>query len=371
MILDRREFLAAATGMALSACAAARRTSAPLRVLMLGGTNYVGHALVQESIERGHQVTIFNRGQTNPHFFPDVEKLRGDRVRSQGEALAALRGRDWDVVLDTWSTAPAAVAVAAERLRGHVGHYLFVSSIAVYGSFRDVGIDETARTVRTSQITDAWSETIPYPVAKRKAEEHVQEQFERHTILRATSINGFDPSRRPSNQQVYWPIRMDHGGAVLAPGDGLDPFQYIDVKDLASFALAAAERDLRGIFNAVGPRMPIGFGTYLDTLRQVGGPRATLTWVPADFLQRMGVLPFEHLPSWIPSNDPEPGFFQISNARAVRNGLSFRPLADTVRDVYASYDVQALEPDVAGGLSRRRELEVLTEWAQLSQKTEG
>jgi len=375
MALTRREFMAATAAGAVSACAwaagirgsggpagapsrAAPAPAAPgatdrprpMKLLLLGGTAYLGPELVEAARARGHEVTLFNRGKTRPGLFPELEKLHGDR---DGQ-LDALRGRRWDVVLDTSGYVPRIVRRSAELLAPWVERYVFVSSISVYA--------EEARA--------PISEGSPLAVAPDPASEDVRAHYGALKALCEQAAEAAMPGRvlairpglivgpgDPTDRFTYWPVRFARGGEVLAPGDGADPAQVVDVRDLASFMVSAAERRLAGTMNAVGPATPLLLRDFLEACR-VPGVDAQLTWVDAPFLEQQQVAPWSDLPVWVPRSE---AFAQVSCAPALAAGLAFRPVADTARDTLAWWRAEPEERrgKLRAGLTPEREAEVL------------
>jgi 2'-hydroxyisoflavone reductase len=329
---------------------------APRRILILGGTGFLGPALVDAARARGHVLTLFNRGKTRPTLFPDVEKLHGDRDGN----LEALRGRRWDAVIDNSGYVPRIVRASAELLAPSVGQYLFVSSISVYRDDIAPGSDETAP---VATLDDPTSEDVRagYGALKALCEQAAEQALPGRTaVVRPTLIVGPDD---PTDRFTYWPVRLARGGEVLAPGDGEDPVQVIDVRDLAAWMVGLVERDVRGVFNAAGPKERLTMRAMLEACRAGTQARPKLTWVPADFLEAQKVAPWMDMPSWIPRG-PDSGMTQVSNARAIAAGLGFRPVADTARDTLAWWKGQPEErrAKLRAGLAAEREREVLAAW---------
>lgn len=271
------------------------RARRPLRLLVLGGTGFLGPALVEAARARGHALTLFNRGRTNPHLFPDLEKLRGDR---DGK-LEALRGRRWDAVFDDSGYVPRVVRQSAELLAPAVRRYVFVSSISVYPETLARGADETAPVQR---LADPATEDVPahYGALKAACEEVVRAAVPgRAVVVRPTLIVG---PGDPTGRFTYWPVRLARGGEVLAPGDGEDPVQLVDVRDLAAFMVRLVEDEATGTFNAAGPERTLTTAGMLEACRAGAGEggeggRARLTWVPWSFLERAEVQPWAELPA--------------------------------------------------------------------------
>lgn len=288
-------------------------------LLVLGGTAFVGRAVVAEALARGHRVTLFNRGITNPHLFPGAEKLRGDRA----EDVSALADRTWDAVIDVAAYDPDVVRRSVEVLAGQVGRYVFVSTLSVYADHSTTdGQREEAPVLDVETVTEG-SEL--YGAGKAACERAVLEAFgTRATVTRAGLIVG--PHDR-TTRFVYWPRRMAAGGRVVAPGTADDPLQFIDVRDLAVWLLGAAVVGQPGVFNVTGPQVP--FARLLDACR-VPGVEAEPVWVPSHQLLEAGVDPWMGVPLWIGA----PGW-EAANAvditRAMNAGLWHRPLVDTIK----------------------------------------
>jgi 2'-hydroxyisoflavone reductase len=322
-----------------------------MKLLVLGGTKFLGRAAVEAALARGDEVTLFNRGETNPELFPEVEKLRGDR---DGD-LSALEGREWDAVIDPSGFVPRLVRASAEALRGSVGHYLFVSSASVYAEPYVAGFDESAPTLEPE-----WeSEEVlaHYGELKEACEEVVSEVFPgAHTNVRAGLIVG---PHDASGRFTYWPMRIAAGGEVLAPGSPDGSTQFIDVRDLGAWLVTACAERAVGPFNATGE--PVTFG---EVLAACPGD-AKITWVDEAFLLEHEVGPWMELPLWIPGE--EQAFLQMSVARARAAGLETRPLAETARDTlaWAQETGAALTTEApygTAGLDPAKEAELLDAW---------
>jgi len=290
-----------------------------VRLLVLGGTKFLGRAAVEAALERGHEVTLFNRGETNPDLFPKAEKLRGDR---DGD-LSALEGREWDAVIDPSGFVPRVVRASAELLRAS-GHYLFVSSGSVYAEPYTPGYDESAPTV---QLEDPDSEEVleDYGALKAACEDVVREAFpEAHTNVRAGLIVG---PHDGSGRFTYWPLRIAAGGEALAPAPPERLVQFIDVRDLGAWLVTACEKRVTGTFNVTGEPVELA-----DILAACPGD-AKVVWVEEEFLLEQGVGPWMELPLWVPRS--EEAFLQMSVAKAMAAGLRLRPLEETARDTLA------------------------------------
>nr|WP_225412643.1 SDR family oxidoreductase [Stigmatella hybrida] len=329
------------------------------KILILGGTSFLGPALVERALSRGHTLTLFNRGKTRPGLFPQVEKLQGDRNGN----LKALEGREWDAVIDTSGYVPRVVRASAELLAPRVGHYLFVSSISVYQDMREGGLDESSP---VATVADETTEDVSqhYGALKALCEKAAETALPgRVANVRPGLIVGPDD---PTDRFTYWPVRVARGGEVLAPGDGEDPVQFIDVRDLAAFLVGLVENRDMGVFNATGPLETLSMRGLLEACRQANGGNATFTWADTAFLEAQKVSPWSDMPVWVPRATEMGGISRVSHARARARGLEFRPLEGTVRDTLAWF--RTLPPErqakLRAGLSPEREREVLAAWGQ-------
>ncbi len=315
-----------------------------MRVLVLGGTRFLGRALVDAALEQGHEPTLFNRGQTAPELFPEVEKLRGDRSSD----LSALEGREWDAVLDVAAYMPDDARRAAETLHGNVERYVFVSSISVYAD-QSVSPVEGAAVEELAPGQEADDDPELYGARKAACERIVEEAFgDAAFVVRPGLIVG---PHDPTGRFTYWPHRVARGGEVLAPGSPDDQVQFIDVRDLAAWIVQATASGVGGTFNATDEPMP--FGAFLEECRAVSGSDATFTWVESDRLLAEEVGPWMELPLWLPLAEYA-GIQQASVERARAKGLTYRPLADTIRGTLAE-----AEPVHGVGLTPDRERELL------------
>lgn len=334
------------------------RAPRPLRILILGGTGFIGPHQVRYAKERGHTVTLFNRGKTNPGLFPDVEKLQGDRAVGD---YSALKGREWDVVIDNPTTIPRWVRQAAEVLKGHAKQFVFISTISVYEKNDTPGADETAAVAKTAEPESEDGRKYYGPL-KALSEGEARKAFgDRATIIRPGLIVG--PGDL-SDRFTYWPARLQRGGEVMAPGTPSDPSQIIDARDLSEFIIRCCENETYGTFNCTGPRSPLTIAEMLGGIRAAMVTDAYLTFVAADFLAEQKVRPWSDMPVWIPPVGETAGFMKRSIDRALKAGLTFRPLADTVRDTLEFYNQQTPErqAQLRAGMDPAREKEVLALW---------
>ncbi len=330
------------------------RSRTPKKVLILGGTSFLGPEIVEIAQARGHTITLFNRGKTNPQLFPNVEKLHGDRKKSD---LGALKGRTWDVVVDTSGYFPRHVTESAGLLRD-AKQYIFISSISVYDKPPPGGVDENGAVGKLKDPTVEKIDEETYGPLKAACERAAEEQMPgKVTVIRPGLIVG---PGDPTDRFTYWPVRLDAGGEVMAPGAPSDPVQVIDVRDLAAWIVTVLEEGHIGVYNAAGPAKPTGIGAFLDGMKSALGSSATLTWVDEAFLASQKVSPWSDMPVWVGSGE-DAGMARVSSARAIAKGLAFRPIGETARDTLAWWKAQPEERRTkpGAGLSREREREVL------------
>ena len=356
----------AAAADAASARAAAPAPGKPLRILILGGTGFTGPHQVRYALARGHQVTLFNRGR-HPHDWPgQVVELTGDRNTGDVHSLAS---GEWDVCIDNPTTLPFWVRDAGSMLRERVRHYVFVSTISVYAS-NERAEDESAPLAAYAGA-DPMAETMEsfqrsggalYGALKAASEQEARRQFgERTTVIRPGLIVG--PGDE-TDRFTYWPVRLARGGEVLAPGDGSDPVQFIDARDLAEWTIRIAETRTLGTFNATGPAEPLAMREMLAGIAAAIGSEARVEWVPPDFLAAENVSPWSDLPVWVPGSGESAGFARRDIRRALAAGLTFRPLATTASDTLAWFRAQppARQAKLRAGLAPEREAALLARW---------
>jgi 2'-hydroxyisoflavone reductase len=294
-----------------------------MKLLVLGGTVFLGRHVVAEALAAGHEVTTFTRGRTNPELFPEAEHLHGDRDGN----LDALAGRGWDVVIDTSGYVPRVVRQSGELLRDAVGRYVFVSSISVYSDF-SVPIDESSA---TAELDDPESEDVQehYGALKAACERVLDELYgDRATHVRAGLIAGpYDPT----NRFTYWPVRIAEGGDVLVPGEPERLVQFVDARDLALWMLSLAEG---GPMNATGPAQPTTMAEVVERIAAAVGSRCRWHWIDSETLVAAGVEPWMELPLWLPGAEYA-GLLQADTRRALAAGLGFRPTEETAVDTLA------------------------------------
>ncbi len=334
------------------------KATRPLKILMLGGTAFLGPEIVEFAVARGHRVTLFNRGKTHAELFPDLEKLRGDR---NGD-VSTLRGRSFDAVFDTSAYVPAHVRRVREALGDGVGHYTLVSTISVYPKFGETRepIDEdTPVGIAPDPTVEKVSNELYGPL-KALCEKAAEESWPgRVANVRPGLLVG---PGDPTDRFTYWPARVAAGGEVLAPGDGTDEAQMIDVRDLGRWIVALAEARTTGVMNAVGFEGRLSFAELLHGAKCAIRHDVAFTWVAAAFLAEQKVAPWQNLPLWL---GPD-GTAHVRNDRAIAKGLTFRPVAQTIADTLAWLRSTRREvawgKGAAPGLTAEREKEVLAAW---------
>lgn len=343
------------------------KAAKPLNILVIGGTGFTGPEAVEYALARGHKVTLINRNKRRPDLFKGrVDQLVGDLNAD----VSALKGRTFDAVLDNPTTAPFWVRNVAQYLKGHVGHYVFISTVSVYADNSKPGMDESDATTPMPKDVDPYS-TDPalrgaqYSAFKTFSEKLVQEAYPVSTIIRPGLIVG---PLDPTDRFTYWPVRIDRGGEVLAPGDPNDRVQFIDARDLAEWAIRMIEQRDAGVYNALGPAAPLSIAEMLYGIKAVTTAGAQFTWVGTEFLEKQGIEAWRHMPVWIPPQGEYAGFHFRSNAKAVAKGLTFRPLAETALDTIEwnkTRSPEARQAQLEGklnGLAPAREAEVLAAW---------
>jgi 2'-hydroxyisoflavone reductase len=331
--------------------------------LILGGTGFLGPAVIDAAKARGYTITLFNRGKTRPDLYPELEKLRGDRDPAKDEGLKALEGRSWDVVLDNSGYVPRIVKASASLLAPRVKQYIFISSVSVYADTSTAGADETAKlgTMADPTVETMGKEFENYGPLKALCEQAAEAAMPgRVANVRPGFIVG--PGDL-THRFTYWPLRVEKGGEVLAPGSPSDPIQVIDARDLAAWLVALMETKTMGAFDAVGPGEPLTMGGVLDKSKALTGSDARYTWVSPAFIDKFPGEPLD-LPIWAPPEGKTAGFHARSGERARKAGLVHRPVDETIKDTLAWF--KGLPPERQAkrraGLSPEREAEVLAAW---------
>ncbi|MBX3051077.1 MAG: NAD-dependent epimerase/dehydratase family protein [Caldilineaceae bacterium] len=324
-----------------------------MRLLILGGTVFLGRHTVEAALARGHEVTLFNRGQHSPELFPDVEKLRGDR---DGD-LSPLVGRRWDAVIDPSGYVPRLVSDSARLLADAVEHYTFVSSLSAYASFAEPNQNEDAPLAVMDDPTNEEITGESYGPLKVLSEQAAHAAMPgRVAIIRPGLIVGpYDPTDR----FTYWPVRVAKGGDVLAPAPADYPVEFTDVRDLAEWMVRMAEQRVPDVFNASGPGIPATLGGLLETSRRISDSDARFVWTDEAFLQENEVQPWSQLPLWIGNGPAYAGFSRYDCSRAIAAGLTFRPMAETVAATLEWAATRPADHTWRAGLSAEREAELL------------
>jgi 2'-hydroxyisoflavone reductase len=350
------------------------KASASLSILILGGTGFTGPEQVDYAIARGHRVTLFNRNQTRPGMFKGkvAEELIGDLNND----TSALKGKQFDVVIDNPTTFPAWVRNAAQYLKGNTKHYIFISTTSTYSDQSIIGLNENSPTGVLPKDIDPYTldpqhASRYYGPLKVLAEKEVEKQYpDAWTVIRPCLIVG--PLDR-TDRFTWWPARIDQGGEVLAPDKPDDPCQFIDSRDLAEWTVRVAEQRLLGRFNAIGPDKPMTVGQMLYGVKAITTAGAQFTWVPWEFLQEQKVRPWRDMTVWQPPYGRTAGYQRRDASKAIAHGLTFRPLAVTAKD---TLDWHKTRPEAErmrtlngeiNGIGMKREAEVLSAW-KASQK---
>src|SRR5215207_9415215 len=328
-----------------------------MRILIIGGTRFLGRHLVVSALARGHEVTLFNRGKTNPDLFPQLETILGDREKDVQKLAQA--GRLWDTVIDVAGYLPRLVRLSAEVLKENVSRYVFISTISVYADFKKIGIDESypVGKIEGEAIEEITGET--YGPLKVLCEKAVQDLYgERALIIRPGLIVG---PHDPTDRFTYWPVRVARGGEVLAPQKPEAPIQIIDVRDLSDFVVKLIEENASGIYNATGPDYELTIGKLLDVSRQLTGSNANIHWASVEFLNQHKVQAWSDMPTWIPDDEEGVGFSRVDVSNAIAWGFKFRPLEQTVRDTLAWAQRRPANHEWRAGLTAEREADVLAD----------
>jgi len=359
--MQRRDALKAA-GSALIAVAASGPALAkpkPQRVLILGGTGFIGPHFVHALTGAGHTVTLFNRGKRDPEAKQGVEQLLGDR----NDNLESLKGRDWDVVVDNSGYTPGQVKLSTGLLKAHSRHYVFISSIAVYENFQDPPIDESHALAPIGDMRQDKREGDNYGPLKVLCEAVVREAYGKHaSIIRPTYIAGPGDF---SDRFTYWPFRVAQGGEMLAPGTPDDPIQFIDVRDLADFVRLSVEKRVAGTFNLTTPPRWATMGKLLEASRRVTGADPKIRWASTEFLVEQkavepGMWASQEIPIWAPPFGQSLGHGLVASARAEARGLRFRPLETTIRETLEWQKSRPADKQkLRSGLTPEREAELL------------
>ena len=339
-----------------------------MKILIIGGTKFLGRHLTTAARAKNHEVTLFNRGKHSSENFEDVEQIHGDR----NSDLDKLKNRGWDAVIDTCGYMPQTVKASAEALRNSVKQYVFISSISAYADFSNPDYDENApvATLTEEQLKRA-AEIDPkgeitavaleemYGALKALCEQEAEKAMpEKTLIVRSGLIVGsFDPTDR----FTYWVMRVAKGGEVLAPGTPQRFVQFVDVRDLSEWIVKMIEDRHSGIYNATGKPFEMTMEKVLEEIKQVNKNDASITWVDEDFLKREAVEGWGEMPLYIAESIKEAqGFLSANVDKALEKGLSFRFLSDTIQD---TLDWRKTKPDrLKAGIDGEREKQLLQKW---------
>lgn len=333
-----------------------------MKLLVLGGTRFLGRAIVDAAIERGHTVSLFNRGQSNANLYPDLEHLQGNR---DGD-LESLRGKQWDAVIDTCGYIPRIVGDSAKLLADSVKQYIFISTISVYKEFSQHGMDENAPvgTLEDETVEQVTGET--YGPLKVLCEKAVEAAFPGRSVnVRSGLIVG---PHDPTDRFTYWPYKVAQGGDMIAPGNPDYAMQIIDARDIGEWCIHAMEAGLTGTYNVTGPDYPLTLGKIIETSKQVSGSDTNIHWVDEQFLLDNGVQMWVDFPLWIPQSAAEMnGIHHIDTSKAQAAGLKCRSLETTIGDTLNWTATWPSDYQLKGVLSPERHEELLKAWQEKQQ----
>lgn len=331
-------------------------------ILFLGGTDFVGPHIINEALRRGIEVTIFNRGLTNPDLFPNLEFIEGNRYPNIGKGLTGLlTDRQWDIVVDTWQKEPGCVNQTAQLLAGRCSHYIYISSIAVYKNYKSHGINEEYDVINGVDSINSFDPNLDYSSRKAASEAAILKYFPKSsTIMRCGTIMG--ESWNPNNTEPvnYYAHNFVLGKPMILPNDPIATFQLVDVKDLASFVIKSIINLNYGIYNVTGPSRPLLFTEYLKIYHEASGSLSPIVWADPEWLIENGVKPWTDLPNWVRWNESEPGFYTIDNRKAIGAGLNFRDVNITLTENLPDLHLSNLKHvKVHSGLSDSRHKELI------------
>lgn len=325
-----------------------------MELLILGGTIFLGKHIVNAAIKKGHTVTLFNRGKHNPDWFPELEKIKGDR---EGD-LSGLKGRKFDGVIDTSGYVPHIVKKSAEFLKDTAGHYTFVSSISVYSRMQDLSINEN---FETATVTDGNTDEMTmenYGALKYLCENEVLNSFgERSSVVRSGLIVGDGDF---SDRFTYWIHRIGKGGKVIVPVSKINNVQFIDVKDLAEWTLKLTEEKISGVFNSTGPLETLSLNDFAYKCRKFSGSNAEFVYIDGEFLLAENVIPYKDITMWLPEDSA--GMNNVDISKAKKAGLKIRPLEYTLKDTVEYDNTRGKDYKLRTGMTEEKEKELLGKW---------
>ena len=335
-----------------------------MKLLVIGGTVFLGRHIVEYALSEGHEVTLFNRGQHNPELFPDVEKIKGDRKTDYG----MLAGREWDAVIDTCGYVPGDVRNTAETLKDSVKRYVFISSINAFRDVEEAGIDESypeAQLPEGASMDEMTMET--YGPLKVLCEHEVKRIFpDGYVNIRSGLIVG---PNDPSDRFTYWVNRIGKGGSVLCPGNGNTPVQFIDVRDLARWSVKMALDGESGLYSGTGPDHLLTMGQFLETCRAICNPDADLVWMDEKSLEENEVSPWSEMPAWAPDSVKEfHGLGRININKALANGLKFTTLENTIKDTFKWDSSRPKQTKLRAGIDQKKEKKILEKYKSEAEK---
>jgi 2'-hydroxyisoflavone reductase len=333
-----------------------------MKLLLLGGTSFLGKHIAEAALSKGYDVTLFNRGKTNPGLFPQAHKLTGDREKGD---LGALETGSWDAVIDTSGYTPGKVGEAAAALKGRISRYIFISSISVYKEFLT---GEAQEGDATGELKDPSTEEVngeTYGPLKALCEDKLEELLPGKVLsIRPGLIVGPDDT---TDRFTYWVKRFSQGGKILVPGSKERVIQWIDVRDLAQWVILMAEKGETGTYNVTGPNQGYTMKEFVEDLRYIAPVQTSEEWVDDSFLTERDVTPFTGLPLWIPVNDQYPdGFILADYSRALNKGLVLRNPRETIEDTLAWLGKKG-PADLKAGLTAEQEASLLQDWSVVGQ----
>lgn len=331
-----------------------------MKVLFMGGTGFIGPHMVRALVKAGFEVTLFNRGKTNTHLFPELAKIKGDRLTDD---IKQLSGHHWDLIVDSSCYIPRAVDMLMDAVgTDQVKQYIFISTISVYASYAQAGITETSPLAKMDEDPDSEDVSKWYGALKVRCEEQAEKAMPgRVTKVRCGLIIG--PGDK-SDRFTYWPVMAANSDEMLAPGSGDDALQTIDARDLADWVVHCIDQNLVGPFNSTNPAGLYTFRDLLHMCRDELNPDLKLTWVSEDFLETQSLQESGGLPLWVGSNEEYAGIWKVNAELATSKGLKARPLSESIKDTWAWWQTLPEErtAKLKTGISPGRQADILAIW---------